>query len=152
MSSKSLVVLTVLLAASLTTVAVGRSYLAPKPAVAVVDSSSVVPPATAEPGIAPAALVSNPVATPAPTVIASSPAVPAPVVRRTTARRTQAQTTTTRRHRSWKKTAVVIGGSTAAGAGVGALIGGKKGALIGAAVGAGSGTVYEVHKRRKHRR
>jgi hypothetical protein len=55
-------------------------------------------------------------------------------------------------HRSWKKTALVIGGSSAAGAGVGALVGGKKGALIGAAAGAGAGTVYEVHKRRHHRR
>jgi len=56
------------------------------------------------------------------------------------------------RHRSWKKSALVIGGSTAAGAGVGALVGGKKGALIGAAAGAGAGTVYEVRKRHKTRR
>jgi hypothetical protein len=34
--------------------------------------------------------------------------------------------------RSWKKTALVIGGSTAGAAGLGGLIGGKKGALIGA--------------------
>jgi hypothetical protein len=50
--------------------------------------------------------------------------------------------------RSWKTTAAVIGGSTAAGAGVGAIAGGKKGALIGAAVGGGAGTVYEVIKRK----
>ncbi len=49
--------------------------------------------------------------------------------------------------RSWKKTALVIGGSTAAGAGVGALIGGKKGALIGAALGGGASTIYEAAKR-----
>jgi hypothetical protein len=56
-------------------------------------------------------------------------------------------------HRSWKKSALVIGGATAAGAATGALVGGKKGALIGAAAGAGAGTVYEVHKRHKlHRR
>src|SRR6266850_1507023 len=56
------------------------------------------------------------------------------------------------RHRSWKKSALVIGGSTAAGAGVGALVGGKKGALIGAAAGGGAGTVYEVRKRHKAKR
>lgn len=55
-------------------------------------------------------------------------------------------------HRSWKKSAAVIGGATAAGSGVGALVGGKKGALIGGAAGAGAGTAYEVHKRRRRRR
>ena len=48
--------------------------------------------------------------------------------------------------RSWRKRAVVIGGSSGAGAGIGALIGGKKGALIGAAIGGGAGTVYEMQK------
>ena len=51
--------------------------------------------------------------------------------------------------RSWKKTALVIGGSAAGGAGIGAIAGGKKGALIGAAVGGGAGTVYEMLKRDK---
>jgi hypothetical protein len=50
--------------------------------------------------------------------------------------------------RTWKKTALVIGGSTAAGAGIGGLIGGKKGALIGSAIGGGSSTIYEAMKRR----
>jgi len=49
--------------------------------------------------------------------------------------------------RDWTKTAMVIGGSTAAGAGLGAIFGGKKGALIGAALGGGAGTIYEVRKR-----
>lgn len=49
--------------------------------------------------------------------------------------------------RDWGKTALVIGGTTAAGAGLGAIFGGKKGALIGAALGGGAGTLYEVkHK------
>lgn len=48
--------------------------------------------------------------------------------------------------RDWKKTALVIGGSTAAGAGVGGIIGGKKGALIGAAIGGGASTLYESRK------
>lgn len=51
--------------------------------------------------------------------------------------------------RSWQKTALVIGGSSAAGAGVGGLIGGKKGALIGAAIGGGASTIYEATKRRR---
>ena len=49
--------------------------------------------------------------------------------------------------RDWKKTLMVIGGSSAAGAGLGAIFGGKKGALIGAAIGGGAGTVYEVRKK-----
>jgi hypothetical protein len=59
------------------------------------------------------------------------------------------ETVVVHRHRSWKKSAAVIGGSTAAGAGIGALAGGGKGALIGGAIGAGAGTAYEVHKRHK---
>lgn len=49
--------------------------------------------------------------------------------------------------RSWTKTAMVIGGSAAGGAGVGGLVGGKKGALIGAAVGGGAASIYEASKR-----
>ena len=48
--------------------------------------------------------------------------------------------------RDWRKTALVIGGSSAAGAGIGGLIGGKKGALIGAAIGGGASTLYESTK------
>jgi hypothetical protein len=51
------------------------------------------------------------------------------------------------RGRDWKKTAMVIGGTTAAGAGLGAIFGGKKGALIGAAIGGGASSIYEVRKR-----
>lgn len=49
--------------------------------------------------------------------------------------------------RSWKKTAMVIGGSAAGGAGVGGLVGGKKGALIGAALGGGAASIYEASRR-----
>ena len=48
--------------------------------------------------------------------------------------------------RDWRKTALVIGGSSAAAAGVGAIFGGKKGALIGAAIGGGASTLYEATK------
>jgi hypothetical protein len=51
-----------------------------------------------------------------------------------------------RPQRDWAKTAMVIGGSSAAGAGLGAIFGGKKGALIGAAIGGGAGTLFEVKK------
>ena len=47
-------------------------------------------------------------------------------------------------HRDWKKTALVIGGSTAAGAGLGGIIGGGKGAAIGAAIGGGASTLWEA--------
>ncbi|PYR36665.1 MAG: hypothetical protein DMF90_09350 [Acidobacteria bacterium] len=53
-----------------------------------------------------------------------------------------------RRHRSWGKSALVIGGSAATGAGVGGLIAGKKGALLGAALGGGAGSLYEGAHRR----
>ena len=49
--------------------------------------------------------------------------------------------------RDWKKTAMIIGGTTAAGAGLGGIFGGKKGALIGAAIGGGASTIYEVTKK-----
>jgi hypothetical protein len=53
--------------------------------------------------------------------------------------------------RSWKQSAVVIGGAAGAGAGIGAVAKGKKGAAVGAAIGAASGTVYELLKRDKNR-
>lgn len=50
--------------------------------------------------------------------------------------------------RSWSKTALIIGGSAASGAGVGAVVNGKKGALIGAAIGGGAASIYEATQRR----
>jgi hypothetical protein len=60
---------------------------------------------------------------------------------------TQSRETVRESDRSWGKTAMIIGGSTGAGAGIGGLIGGKKGALIGAAVGGGAATIWESTKR-----
>ncbi len=52
-----------------------------------------------------------------------------------------------RPQRSWQKSALIIGGSAASGAGVGAIVGGKKGALIGAALGGGASSIYEATRR-----
>jgi hypothetical protein len=54
-----------------------------------------------------------------------------------------------RQGRSWKKSAAIIGGSTAAGAGVGAILGGKSGAVKGGVVGLIGGTVYDVATRNR---
>ena len=53
-----------------------------------------------------------------------------------------------RRHRSWGKTALIIGGSAGTGAGIGGLVHGKKGALIGAGLGGGLASLYEGAHRR----
>jgi hypothetical protein len=54
-----------------------------------------------------------------------------------------------RRHRSWEKELLIIGGSAGAGAAVGALTGGKKGAGIGAAAGGVGGLIYDLATRKK---
>lgn len=51
--------------------------------------------------------------------------------------------------RSWKESAVIIGGAAGAGAGIGAIAKGKKGAAVGAAIGAATGAAYELMKKDK---
>ena len=51
-------------------------------------------------------------------------------------------------NRSWQKEAVIIGGGTAAGAGIGALAGGRKGAAIGAISGGVAGLIYDMKTRK----
>jgi hypothetical protein len=50
--------------------------------------------------------------------------------------------------RTKTKTALMIAGSAATGAGVGGALKGKKGAIVGAAIGGGSASIYEAAKRR----
>jgi uncharacterized protein YcfJ len=70
-----------------------------------------------------------------------------PAVRRATSQRSYATERVAPR-RSWQKSAMLIGGSAASGAGVGALVGGKKGAGIGALIGGGAATLFDQIKRR----
>ena len=108
-------------------------------------------------------------AQPAPQVVYRDPVVPAT---RSTARRSSASPVRTAssstygrsaepvysrtpevaapQTRTWKKSAIIIGGSTAAGAGVGAIMGGKSGAVKGGVVGLLGGTIYDVATRNKH--
>ena len=51
--------------------------------------------------------------------------------------------------RSWKKSALIIGGSAAGGAGLGAIVGGKSGAIKGAVLGGVAGTVFDIATRNK---
>jgi hypothetical protein len=53
-----------------------------------------------------------------------------------------------RSHRSWGKTALIIGGGAGTGAGIGGIVHGKTGALIGAALGGGAASLYEGAHRR----
>ena len=50
--------------------------------------------------------------------------------------------------RSWEKEAILIGGGTAAGAGIGAIAGGGKGAAIGAISGGVAGLIYDMKTRK----
>jgi hypothetical protein len=85
---------------------------------------------------------------PAPQQVVYRPAAaPRQTVSRTTEPRIVSQTVDTRPARSKTKTVLVIGGSAASGAGVGAMVGGKKGALIGAALGGGAASIYEATRR-----
>jgi hypothetical protein len=105
-------------------------------------------------------------AQPVPQVVYRDPIVPAS---RTTARRSSARTASSStygrsaepvysrtsdvaapQNRSWRKSAIIIGGTTAAGAGVGAVMGGKKGAVKGGVVGLLGGTIYDIATRNKH--
>lgn len=53
-----------------------------------------------------------------------------------------------KKKRSVKKSAAIIAGSAAAGAGIGAIAKGKKGALIGAAIGGGGAAIWDQITRR----
>ena len=80
--------------------------------------------------------------------VVAEPVAPQRTVYRTAAPAPTRVVTRERSGRSWQKTAMVIGGSTAGGAGLGGVMGGKKGALIGAAIGGGAASIFEAIKRK----
>lgn len=132
-----------------------QASLAPTPGLAHVVPSPWVAGAAAVPQAPASVPLSAPVAAVPARAAVSIPAVQvideAPPSARTVVRdeprRVSTRTVVEPRRRDWKKAAMVIGGSSAAGAGIGALVGGRKGALIGAAIGGGAGTVYETRRR-----
>jgi|SRR5437588_12131100 len=77
----------------------------------------------------------------------SQPVVTQPAVRRVSTRTAYTSERASTPQRTWQKSAMLIGGSAAGGAGVGALIGGKKGAGIGALIGGGAATLFDQMKR-----
>lgn len=72
----------------------------------------------------------------------------ASVARARTVSRSNARYVERAPQRTKTKTALMIAGSAATGAGVGGALKGKKGAIIGAAIGGGSASIYEAAKRR----
>ncbi len=88
------------------------------------------------------------VSTASPAVSAASPAVSA-ASRAAPAAVPAAPATDTKDSRSLKESALIIGGSAGAGAGIGAIAKGKKGAAVGAAIGGVAGTVYDLLTRNK---
>lgn len=110
--------------------------------VAVQPAATVAVPAASAPVAASAAA---PVVTPA-----SDEKVQTTVVRRTTVSPRAPRYYVHKR--STKHSVAIIGGSAVGGAGIGALVGGKKGALIGGLVGGTAGTVYDRKTRKRVRR
>jgi hypothetical protein len=144
--------------------ALATSYFSGSSSVNAAQPAAASVPAVANGAAAPlGATALAPTATPAvPTVqYITEPAAPATrtVVRRAPTRTVSRASTASaprtprlvRHTRSAKNSALIIGGSTVGGAGIGAIVGGKKGALVGGLIGGAAGTVYDRTTRHKDR-
>ena len=142
--------------------ALATSYFAgPSSTVIAAQPAAIAVPAVATGATAPlGATALAPTAVPTVQYIAQ----PAPIVTRTVARPAQTRTVyrastasapqaprLVRKTRSTKGSVLIIGGSTVGGAGIGAIVGGKKGAVIGGLIGGAAGTVYDRTTRHKDR-
>ena len=95
---------------------------------------------------APATALSYPAAQPQVRDVSDRVVTEEPVVRRASTTRQTSEPVA--KKRTWQKSAILIGGSAAGGAGIGGLVGGKKGALAGAAIAGGAAAIYDQVKRR----
>lgn len=105
------------------------------------------------PALAPSMMMA-PAIVPAVQTYAAQPAVERVVYRERPVTRTRTASSTRYRApandgRSWKKSALIIGGSAAGGAGLGAIVDGKSGAKKGAIIGGVGGLVYDLATRNK---
>jgi len=83
------------------------------------------------------------------TVVRRAPARTQTVYRTSSASSAESTPRVVRKTRSTKSSVMIIGGSTVGGAGIGAIVGGKKGAVIGGLIGGAAGTVYDRTTRHK---
>jgi hypothetical protein len=123
--------------------------LTPEPALVHTVDGQIVPVSYANslrPMVSPSVAAAAPVRSTVRTTTAARPVYRAPVQEREVVR--DEREVVREDDRSWGKTAMVVGGSAAGGAGVGGILGGKKGALIGAAIGGGAASIYEATQRR----
>jgi hypothetical protein len=124
-------------------------------------SQNALKPLTLSPGAQPMAYTASPmpagqfvaaapqyVAAPVPQYVQAPAPAPRRVYRTAAAQERVVEVREAKPKRSWQKSALVIGGSAASGAGIGAIVGGKKGALIGTALGGGAASIYEATRRR----
>ncbi len=109
-----------------------QAFAAPAPISPTTQAGYVVPAPTADATVAPRQMVD---------------ARSTPAVVRTTHATVRTREVARGPRRDWTKTLLVVGGSTAAGAGLGGIVGGGKGAAIGAAIGGGASTLFEALRR-----